>query len=233
MKAVAVIPARGGSVRIPRKNVREFRGKPLIAYSVEAALRSGVFDRVVVSTDDKEIAEVAERFGAEVPFVRPPELSDAHTDTSPVIVHAVTQLKEAGYNPEVICCVYATAPFLHVKYLREGCELVRTGQAASAFPVTTFSSPIRRALQINRDGCLEMIWPEHRLTRSQDLPEAYHDAGQFYWTQAAALLREQRLDVQPLRPVALPRYLVHDIDTEEDWVEAELIHEVLEHRGLL
>jgi len=161
MTAVAIIPARGGSVRIPRKNVREFRGKPLIAYTVEAALDSGVFERVVVSTDDDEIAQVARRYGAEVPFTRPAELSDAHTDTSPVIVHAVQQLAEDGYSPEVTCCLYATAPFLQAKYLRKGFELVRTEQAASAFAATTFASPIQRALRINQDGFLSHLGPNH------------------------------------------------------------------------
>src|SRR5690606_6657613 len=181
---LAVIPARGGSKRIPRKNIRPFSGRPMIAWSISAALESGCFDKVIVSTDDGEVAEIARACGAETPFERPAELSDDHTGTIPVIAHAVDWYKRQGAEPRTVCCVYATAPFIQAadivtglgKLEEEGCDYV--------FPVTTFPFPIQRAIRIASSGRSEMFYPEYFSTRSQDLEEAYHDAGQFYWGTA-------------------------------------------------
>lgn len=220
---VAIIPARGGSKRIPKKNIRPFCGKPMIAYSIEAARASGVFDRIVVSTDDEAIMEVAREYGAEVPFVRPAELSGDHTATVPVIAHAVEALSEEA-PISAACCIYATAPFVQSKAIAEGYEALIAKQAQYAFSVTTFPFPIFRAVRINEAGGVEMFWPEHLLTRSQDLPEAYHDAGQFYWGMPDAWLTNKPIFAPHSVPVVLPRHLVQDIDTPEDWDRAELMY---------
>lgn len=230
-QAIAIIPARGGSQRIPGKNIKLFAGKPMIAHSIQTALQSTLFDRVVVSTDDDRIAEVARVVGAEVSFVRPAELADHHTGTSPVVDHALRWLFDHGDHPEWVCCMYATAPFIRVKYLMEGFEWVASGRAASAFAVTTFPHPIERAWHLDEAGFLEMIWPEHRMTRSQDLPPAYHDAGQFYWSSALGFLEHKRFSVSPVHPVLIPRHLAQDIDTPEDWERAEVMYDVLSRRG--
>lgn len=218
---VAIIPARGGSKRIPGKNIKLFCGKPMIVYSVEAARESGLFDRIIVSTDSTEIASVARECGAEVPFMRPPELSDDKASTDQVLQHVLKRLMEAGERVEQLCCIYATAPFIRAEYLREGQGLLRQRKATACFSVTTFPFPIFRSLKITDNGMLEMFWPEHRTTRSQELPEAYHDAGQFYWLDAAKYLEEGRLYSREAVPVVIPRYLVQDIDTMEDWETAE------------
>jgi pseudaminic acid cytidylyltransferase len=220
---IAIIPARGGSKRIPHKNIKLFSGKPIISYSITAARASGVFTRIMVSTDSDLIAEVAQEFGAEVPFKRPLELADDHTPTAPVILHALEWLTRQGEPAEYACCIYPTAPFLQPQYLRQGYELLRNRKVSSVFSVTTFPFPIFRALKINDQGCLEMFWPEHELIRSQDLPEAYHDAGQFYWLNCKIFLQERRIYGKDALPVVLPRYLVQDIDTLEDWERAELM----------
>ena len=226
MSSIAIIPARGGSKRIPRKNIRDFCGKPMIAYSIEAALTSALFSRVIVSTDDAEIAEVSKAHGAEAPFRRPANLSDDHATTSEVILHALRWLEEHQEMPDFLCCIYPTAPFLRQEYLREGFELVRTGKAVAAFSVTTYAYPIQRSLRINDEGLTEYMWPEYRETRSQDLPEAYHDAGQFYWYAAENFLGQEGI-LSGGFPVILPRYLVLDIDTPEDWIMAERIFKAM------
>lgn len=222
---VAVIPARGGSKRIPGKNIKIFAGKPIIAYSIEAAARSRLFDRIIVSTDSTEITETAKRYGAEAPFIRPADLSDDFTPTAPVLAHALGWLTEHNCRPDYACCIYATAPFLNEKYLRLGYELLLAQKASAAFSVTTYPSSIFRSLKINQEGRLEMFWPEYELTRSNDLPEAYHDAGQFYWVTGSTFLKEKRLYSTDAVPVILPRQLVQDIDTPEDWHIAELMFE--------
>ena len=224
---LAVIPARGGSKRIPQKNIRPFAGKPMIAHSIELALNSGLFDRVVVSTDDEQIAEVALRYGAEVPFVRPADLSDDWAPTVPVIAHAINWHQEQGFHVGYACCIYATAPFIQLKYLRKGYDLIRERQAAYAFPVTSYAHPVQRALVVEETGGIQALYPEHRLTRSQDLPEAFHDAGQFYWGTAQAFLNGLPMFDSHSVPVILPRYLVQDIDTWEDWQQAELMYKLL------
>lgn len=224
---LAVIPARGGSKRIARKNVRPFAGKPIIAYSIEAARASALFDRVIVSTDDDEIARVARDCGAETPFVRPRELSDDHTGTNAVVRHAISWFGEHGALPQHVCCIYATAPFVQPRYLCEGFERLVASGKSFAFSVTSFAFPIQRALRIDADGCVQPIWPENVARRSQDLEETYHDAGQFYWGTARAFLDDVVLYSAASAPVVLPRHLVQDIDTEEDWIRAELMFRAL------
>ncbi len=226
---IAVIPARGGSKRIPGKNIKPFLGKPMIAYSIESAKASGVFDRILVSTDSREIADIAEKFGAEVPFMRPPELSDDHATTDAVVLHSLGWINANWGQADYICCIYSTAPFVRSEYLRKGFETLVKEKATSAFSVTSFPYPIFRALKIEGDGRLKMFWPEHRTTRSQDLPEAYHDAGQFYWADARKYEKERKLISSDAVPVVLPRKLVQDIDTPEDWERAELMYKSLFH----
>jgi len=225
-RAIAIIPARGGSKRIPRKNIKEFFSKPLISYSIETAIRSELFDKVVVSTDDEEIAKVAKEYGAEVPFVRPKELSDDFATTGAVVNHAIEFLKNRGDEFDFVCVIYATAPLIQMKYLKEGFERLKQSDAHMAFSVTSMPFPIQRTFKITKEGRCEMFFPEYFATRSQDLEEAYQDAGQFYW---------KNLNVKPTDigfgrdsiPIVIPRYLVQDIDTPEDWQRAELMYQVV------
>lgn len=218
---LAVIPARGGSKRIPRKNIKPFGELPMIAWSIRAAIRSQCFDRIIVSTDDAEIAQVAKTHGAEVPFMRPPELSDDHTTTIPVIAHAVQWQNEHGEPASQVCCIYATAPFLQASDLQRGLLILENSGADYAFSVTSYAFPIQRAIRITPEQRVQMFQPEHFNTRSQDLEEAWHDAGQFYWGQAQAWLAHKPLFSLDASPVVLPRHRVQDIDTPEDWERAE------------
>jgi len=228
---VAIIPARGGSKRIPHKNIKNFAGKPIIAYSIEAAQQSGLFDRIIVSTDDFEIAEVARRYGAEVPFLRPQELADDHTGTNAVVKHAINWLLGEKITVRYVCCLYATAPFLRPLLLQQALESLVDSGKDFAFSVTSFAFPILRSLRLTGAGGVEPIWPENIPRRSQDLEEAYHDAGQFYWGRAEAFLNDTPLFSDAAVPVILPRHLVQDIDTPEDWVRAELMFRALGDRG--
>jgi pseudaminic acid cytidylyltransferase len=225
---LAVIPARGGSKRIPRKNIKLFCGKPMIAWSIEAALQSGCFDQIVVSTDDAEISEVARQHGAQVPFMRPAELSDDHTGTTAVIALAIDWFKQRGQPPQQVCCLYATAPFVSVEDLRQGLTVLTESACDYAFSVTSYAFPIQRAIRINDAGRVQMFNPEHFNTRSQDLEEAYHDAGQFYWGRAEAWLQERIIFSSASAPVLLPRHRVQDIDTPQDWVRAEWMFKALQ-----
>jgi pseudaminic acid cytidylyltransferase len=228
---VAVIPARGGSRRIPRKNIRPFAGRPIISYSIHASLECGLFDRVLVSTDDPEIAETARACGAETPFVRPHELADDHTGTNAVTKHAIRWLLEHECSVTYACCVYATTPFLQGRFLREGYEkLVASGQDF-AFSVTSFEFPIEWALRITDQGAVEAVNPGQILLRSQDLEPFFHDAGQFYWGRAQAYLDDVASHSPASVPVVLPRHLVQDIDTPEDWHRAELMYRALQMSG--
>jgi N-acylneuraminate cytidylyltransferase len=219
---VAVIPARGGSRRIPRKNIKTFCGKPMLVWSIEAAQAAGLFDAVIVSTDDEEIAALAEANGAEAPFRRPPELADDHTPVLPVIAHAIRWIEEHRGPVRYACCICATAPFLQARFLREGFNLLEARPDAEfAFGVTSYAFPIFRSLKLDPDGAVSMFWPEHELTRSQDLPQAWHDAGQFYWGRKQAFQDHQGVYSARSYPVVLPRHLVQDIDTPEDWEVAE------------
>ena len=234
MSRLAVIPARGGSKRIPGKNIRLFHGKPMLAYSIEAAQASRLFDRIVVSTDEPAIAQLAIELGAEVPFSRPATLADDHATTLAVMQHAVSVLCEPGGGADYVCCLYATAPFVQATNLQRGFELLAENSTKSyAFSVTDFGFPVQRAIRINEDGAVDALYPQYRDVRSQDLPPAFHDAGQFYWGRAAAWLRGDPLFSPLSLPVVLPRYLVQDIDTLHDWRRAELMYQALLASGEL
>jgi pseudaminic acid cytidylyltransferase len=234
-KAVAIIPARGGSKRIPRKNIKLFHGIPLIAYSIEVALNSKLFDKVIVSTDDEEIAKIAKEYGAEVPFLRPTELSDDFTGTGAVISHALHYLREQKEAYNFVCTIYATAPFLEEKYLIEGFLKLKDSHARNAFSCTSMPFPIWRTFKITAENRCEMFWPENFSKRSQDLEDAYQDAGQFYWTNLNVPSTDIIFGNNSI-PIILPRFLVQDIDTLEDWQRAEIMYEVLQQqkqKGLL
>ncbi len=224
---IAVIPARGGSKRIPRKNLKDFCGKPMIAWSIEAAKASGLFERIIVSTDDAEIAEVARAWGAEVPFFRPVELSDDYTGTTEVIAHATHWVSEQGAPISAVCCIYATAPLIQVDDLARGWQALQSGNWAYAFSATEFSPSIYRAFRQHPQGGVEMIFPEYFKTRSQDLPIAMHDAGQFYWGRPFAWIQEVRIFDCHSIPIPIPRWRVQDIDDMDDWIRAEIIYKQL------
>lgn len=224
---LCVIPARGGSKRIPRKNIRDFCGKPMIAWSIEAAIKSNCFDRIVVSTDDEEIASVAMRYGAEMPFMRPAQLADDYTGTTAVIAHAIDWQNSHGEVPDKVCCLYATAPFVQATDLQKGFDILESSGAEFAFSVTSYAFPIQRAILIAENQRVEMFQPEHFNTRSQDLEEAWHDAGQFYWGLTSAWLESKPVFSKHSIAIPLPRYMVQDIDTPEDWVRAELMFSAL------
>lgn len=230
---LAIIPARGGSKRIPRKNIKAFGGLPMIGWSIRAAIDSECFDRIIVSTDDDEIAAVAKQHGAEVPFVRPANLSDDHTGTMPVIAHAIGWQNQHGGAASEVCCLYATAPFVQAADLQRGLQVLQSTGANYAFSVTSFAFPIQRAIHITEDQRIEMFQPEHFNTRSQDLPEAWHDAGQFYWGKARAWIATKPLFSQGSAPVPLPRHRVQDIDTPEDWERAEWLFKAMQHTNTM
>jgi len=224
---VAIIPARIGSKRIPKKNIKNFHGKPMIAYSIKAALETKLFDRIIVSTDSQEVVDIAIAQGAEAPFIRPTELSDDFTGTDAVILHALNWLIDKGIDIQYMCCIYATAPFIRADYIVRGLELLKKHKAVSAFSVTTYPYPIYRSLEINDNGRLTMIWPDYMNVRSQDLSEAYHDAGQFYWADVKKYMIEKKFFSKDAIPIVLPRHLVQDIDTLEDWQRAEAMYKAL------
>ena len=222
---IAIIPARGGSKRIPKKNIKEFCGKPLIAYSIETAINSKLFDKVLVSTDSKEIAKVSKKFGAEVQM-RPDRLSDDFTGTFDVIDFVVATLeKEINKKVEYSCTIYATAPFLQEKYLKKGYEKLKNSNACRSFSVTTMPFPIQRTFKVVNNRC-EMFTPEFFNSRSQDLEEAYQDAGQFYWEKRGIKSDELFFGKDSI-PIVLPRHLVQDIDTMEDFIRAEYMYKAI------
>lgn len=227
---VAVIPARGGSKRIPRKNIRSFAGKPMIAHSIEAAAASSLFEHIVVSTDDPEIADVAKQFGAEVPFVRPDELSNDVIGTTPIVSHATRWMLDQNWRLDAVCCLYATAPFVQADDIKRGLEAMEQGGWDYAFSVTDFAYPIFRSFRVLPEGGVEIFFPEHIGKRSQDLPEAYHDAGQFYWGRPEAWLEQRPVFGARAFPILIPRWRVQDIDTETDWRCAELMFQALSGR---
>lgn len=224
---VAIIPARGGSKRIPEKNIKLFHGKPMISYSIEAALASGCFDKVIVSTDDAEIANVAKDYGAQVPFLRPENISDDYATTMDVMEHAIRWCLDEGWAVDAVCCLYATAPFVLPEDLQRGYTLLLEDGVQFAFSATTFPFPIQRAIKLDEEGAVSMFSPENELVRSQDLEEAYHDAGQFYWGQTSAFLDKLSIFSSHSRAVLLPRNRVQDIDTPEDWELAESLFSAL------
>ena len=224
---VAVIPARGGSKRISRKNIKLFCGKPIIQWSIEAALEASCFDSVIVSTDDEEIATIAQKAGASIPFIRPAELADDFVGTSPVVRHAVEFLRDTAEMPAHVCCIYATAPFLVGEDLERGFDVLTRTDSDFAFSIASYAFPIQRAIRVTGSGHIEIVWPEHATTRSQDLEETYHDAGQFYWGKAQAWLDSRPLSSGSAAAVILPRSRVQDIDTQEDWDRAECMFRAL------
>jgi pseudaminic acid cytidylyltransferase len=224
---LGVIPARGGSKRIPRKNIKAFAGRPMIAWSIGAAVDSGCFDRLIVSTDDEEIAEISRRWGAEVPFLRPAELADDYATTSDVIRHAINWSAENDRIPGRVCCLYATAPFLRADDVARGLDQLEERGADFAFSATSYAFPVQRAIRLTPGGRVEMLMPEYLNTRSQDLDEVYHDAGQFYWGRSEAWLSGKPLFSSVATAVILPRYRVQDIDTPDDWLRAELMFQAL------
>ncbi|MBE2984078.1 pseudaminic acid cytidylyltransferase [Campylobacter sp. RM9344] len=223
MKSLCVIPARGGSKRIPHKNIKVFLGKPLIAYSIEAAINSGVFDEIIVSTDDEAIAKVAREFGAKTPFMREPKLSDDYATTSAVIKDACMKM---GEEFKCICCLYATAPLLtgeilkqaHTKFIGENPEFL--------FSACEFSFPIQRAIKLDENGRVSMFYPQHLKTRSQDLERAYHDAGQFYFGRREAWLEDKAIFAPHSQAFVLERNLVCDIDTMDDFEFAKKLYKI-------
>ncbi|MDX1809320.1 MAG: pseudaminic acid cytidylyltransferase [Sulfurospirillaceae bacterium] len=227
---IAIIPARGGSKRIPRKNIKDFCGKPLIAYSIQAALDSKLFDKVIVSTDDEEIADIAESYGAEIPFVRPKELSDDFTGTGEVIEHALEFFEQQNIFYDFLCAIYATAPLIQTQYLIKGFEKLKNSDAINAFSCTSMPFPIQRTFKITKEERCEMFWPENFYKRSQDLETAYQDAGQFYWTNLKRKTDEIMFGKDSL-PIILPRHLVQDIDTPEDWERAQYMYKSLKSQA--
>jgi len=227
MRNIAVIPARGGSKRIPRKNIKLFAGKPMIAYAIEVAKQCGLFDHVVVSTDDEEIAAIARECRAETPFPRPAHLADDHAPTVPVIAHAVTVCANLGWQFDHVCCIYPSVPFIQQEDMKSALDLLQNVASADySFPITEFPSAIQRALRRKESGIVEPFHPEHELTRTQDLEPAYHDAGQFYWGHRRAWLNNPNIHKSGVGLV-IPNWRVVDIDTPENWQRAEVIHRAL------
>lgn len=226
MANVAIIIARGGSKRIPRKNIKMFRGKPIIAYSIETALNSGLFDYVMVSTDDDEIEVISKRAGAEIPFKRSTKTSDDLSTTADVISEVLNDLTTNEKQFENACCIYPTAPFISKESLSAAYDQLVKNKFDTVFPVCAFSYPIQRALQI-KDAKVSMIIPENINKRSQDLQTTYHDAGQFYWLNISSFLKEKKLFTQNSGSIVLNEMQVQDIDTETDWKIAELKHALL------
>lgn len=226
MKSIAIITARGGSKRIPKKNIKEFCGKPIIAYSIEAAIGSGVFDEVMVSTDSEEIAEIAKAYGARVPFMRSEKTSDDYATTSDVINEVIEKYSELGQEFDCICCIYPTAPFVTSEKLSNAVNIVETSDVEGVIPVVRFSFPPQRAFVVENEK-LKYKYPEFALARSQDLEPHYHDCGQFYVCKTAAFLRCGSMVAENIMPLVVPEEEVQDIDTLSDWNIAEMKYSLI------
>ncbi len=224
---LCIIPARGGSKRIVNKNIKSFCGKPIIAWSILAAIRSNIFDKIIVSTDNKEIAEISKKHGAEVPFTRPKSISDDFTGTIPVIQHGIKWINNNYKKVDYVCCLYATAPLVEHHYIQLGYKSLIEQKASFAISVTSFPYPIQRSLKLNKNKNIEMINPEYFNKRSQDFEDFFHDAGQFYWGKASSWLNSESIFSKNSIPIFLPRFKVQDIDTLEDWEHAEIIFKSL------
>ncbi|MGK4224416.1 pseudaminic acid cytidylyltransferase [Parabacteroides distasonis] len=227
MKCLAIIPARGGSKRIPHKNIKLFLGRPIIAYSIEAALGTGLFEEVMVSTDDTEIAEIARQEGASVPFLRSTENANDYATLADVLVEVVNVYKERGNEFDLICCLLPTAPLISSEDVRSAYDQLVMSTFDSICPVVVFSYPILRSLSIDEKGNLNMNWPEYRFSRSQDLRPAYHDSGTFYWIKASSLLKDKKLLSENGTAIVLDEFRVQDIDTDTDWALAEMKYKLL------
>ncbi|MFD2998808.1 pseudaminic acid cytidylyltransferase [Pontibacter toksunensis] len=221
MKCVAIIPARGGSKRIPRKNIKEFLGKPIIAYSIETALASGLFGEVMVSTDDEEIAEVARKYGAKIPFFRSSVSSNDVATTAAVLSEVLEEYAASGENFSYGCCLYPTAPLVKVKAINAAYELIKARQYDTVLSIIRYSYPIWRSLSVENHK-VRMNWPEHQLSRSQDLPASFHDAGQFYWFNVKTFMEKQALFTDNTGAIELTELEVQDIDNLSDWKLAEI-----------
>ena len=224
---VCIIPARGGSKRIPKKNIKYFCGKPMIEWSILTAIKSDCFDKIIVSTDSEEIAEISKKIGAEVPFLRPNNISDDHTGTIPVISHAINFINDHFSKVDYACCIYATAPFVEASFIQEGFKKIKEENANYSFSATSYPFPIQRAIKITSQNRSQMFFPENFNTRSQDLENSFHDAGQFYWGKASSWLENKRIFDDNSIPIIIPRYKVQDIDDQEDWERAEIIFELI------
>ncbi len=229
---IAIITARGGSKRIPHKNRKEFCGKPIIEYSIEAAKQAGIFDTVMVSTDDNKIAEIAKNAGAEVPFMRSAETSNDYATTADVLIEVLEKYKERGIRYENACCIYPTAPFVTGNKLRQAMEMLVKEKKDSVMPVVPFSFPPLRGMVIN-DGKLEYKWQEYAMKRSQDLEEIYHDCGQFYAFRVEPFEKEKKLVTDNTAGMIISELEVQDIDNETDWQLAEMKYRLLKEKGRL
>lgn len=223
MKNLAIIPARGGSKRIPRKNVKPFLGKPMLAYSIEAALATGLFDEVMVSTDDEEIASIACQFGAKVPFMRSAETANDFATTDDVLIEVLNKYKEIGKDFDNLCCIYATAPMIQPKYIISAYECLLSSDFTVVYPVVQFSYPIWRCLDVSEDGSINYHWPEYERSRSQDLPKEYHDTGTFYWHKIKRWING---DIKT-GGIVVDETTIQDIDTDTDWKIAEMKYKLL------
>jgi pseudaminic acid cytidylyltransferase len=224
---LCIIPARAGSKRIKKKNIKVFCGKPIIAWSIELAIASKFFDKVIVSTDDLEIAKISKKYGALIPFIRPSLLADDYSDTVSVISHAVKWQTNNDQKPLYVCCIYATAPFLKLSDLRLGLKLLKTSGSDYTFSATSYNHPIQRSFKIKKNNRLQISYPENYRSRTQDLDKTYHDVGQFYWGSADSWIRKKQLISNNSSPVIIPRSRAIDIDTIEDWKMAEKLFEII------
>jgi len=225
-RVLAIIPARGGSKRIPKKNIRPFLGKPIIGYSIEAALKTKIFEEIMVSTDNEEVARISKSFGADIPFLRSRTKSDDSATLSDVIEEVLTKYKRRGLSFESLCCILPTTPFITPKQLIDGYELLKKNHADAAVPVVQFSYPIHRALAIEKKR-LKLLYPENMQTNSQELAKTYHDSGQFYWIKTESFLKQKKIFMENTLPIVIPESETHDIDTEKDWKTAELKYKIL------
>ena len=226
MSNIAIITARGGSKRIPKKNIRSFLGKPIIAYSIEVALKSGIFDEVMVSSDSEEIADIAISYGAKVPFFRSEKNSDDDSTTSDVIEEVLLKYKELGKEFQYFCCLYSTAPFVTIEKIKEAFDMLKSNIFDAVFPVVKFGYAIQRALKID-DNFIKMIYPENIDKRSQDLSPAYHDCGQFYFMKTDVFLKQKKMFVEKSAALIMGEMETQDIDNEDDWKIAELKYKIL------
>ncbi len=229
-KILAIIPARGGSKRIPRKNIKDFFGQPIIKYSIDAALQSGIFDEVMVSTEDQEIADVAKKLGSEVPFFRSAEAANDNATTAEVVSEVLAEYKKMGKEFDCFCCLYPTAPFVTSEKLKIAFKTLKENDIDSVFPIVQFGYKIQRALRVD-DGLVKMIWPENINKRSQDLETSYHDAGQFYFMRVKSFLEQKRLFAEKNMPLIMNETETQDIDNERDWQIAELKYKILNKIG--
>lgn len=219
---IAIIPARGGSKRIPKKNIKNFLGKPIIAYPIKTAIESNLFDKVIVSTDSQEIANIAKAHGAEIPFMRPKQLADDYTPTVPVISHAIKELEKMSVKAKYICCIYPCSPMLNIKDLVHGFDKIKTDRFDFVYPIVEYTHPVYRAMVKDNKGRMKFLFPENELTRTQDIRKSFHDAGQFYWGKHKAWLNNKKMHTDGIG-LEIPSWRVVDIDLNDDWKRAEVL----------